>query len=252
MQDAIPKHASESVIPTYHAPSKKSKAQDITKLLNKLENMVGNVVSIHTIGRGTNLQVKRLYEVMNVCCVLGASIKLEGSSYQWLGLSRMHHKLESIFSQTEGEACKKSLVQIFNIGKSSTIEELTLNFIKLFFYLGTTELEIRDAVDLFASHGAKHQTILRRLYCITRLMKTIGIIDHPCHKAHFCLRVDINDLKKKYYQTHSIFSRNDPTSIIYLMNHVDNDFVDRIFVCRQEEFQSFLQNMRTYNFDEEK
>ncbi|OHT10596.1 hypothetical protein TRFO_19996 [Tritrichomonas foetus] len=218
------------------------KNQDLLSVIAMLESHIHKPMTIFSIGHNSNVSSKRLYEMMNVACVIGACRKCEGSLYIWQGVDKIKHRLIQLFAETEAEACQVDMAKMFKVKSPPSIEELTTKFLKLYFYLGKQSIEIRDAVLLFSANGSKSQTILRRLYCIANILATFQVIDHPHHRAQFIINIDVTLLAKHYYERNNPQKKMsiDVCNILTLLNHVGTNKLDKIYDQRQSSFTLYL------------
>ena len=216
------------------------KNQDLISIIKTLEESPSKPMTIFAIGHNSCISSKRLYELMNVACAIGACKKLEGTYYIWQGVDKINQRLVELYESAENEGSTKTLKEMFAVDEkvSPTIEELTTKLIKLYFYLGKHSVEINNVVTLFAANGSKSRTILRRLYCISNVLATFRIIDHPHHKAKFIINVNIDELAKRYYAklTKEIIPENCAT----LLSQPNMAYIHRIHKLRQKSFKDII------------
>jgi len=219
---------------------KENDSSQILKIFYSLDQKASRVMSIYEIGQGYGIPNKRLYETINIASVLGACTKHEGSLYTWHGLSSIHPALFHVFEELEAMATQKTLLEIFNIGKSPSMEELTLAFLRLCFYLGQPSISIQETTAFFSSFGGKRDSILRRVYCIARVMKLLGLIHHPHYRSDFVIKLSIKQMAKDYYESNLLKSDFMKFGKLFLLNHIDESIIDSIHEERHQIFRKYI------------
>ena len=219
---------------------KSNDSNQLMKIFYSLDQKTSKILSIFEIGHGFGIPNKRLYETINIVSVLGACTKHEGSLYTWHGLSRINKEIQKKYSELEQLSFNKSLSEIFNIGKSPSMEDLTLGFLRLCFFLGQSSINIQEVTTFFSSFGGKRDSILRRVYCIARVMKILGLIHHPHYRSDFIIKLNLKEMAKEFY--HSFFPHSNlfDTAKIFLLNKINDNFINDIHIQRQSLFQNFL------------
>jgi hypothetical protein len=143
---------------------------------DKISQTKGRFFSINEVCASTFVKRRSLYDFLSIASIFGICRKLSKDSFEWNGLQHVQETIENLRQNLEVEARISNLNQIFDCTLNSSIQSIAMSVIKLFLYLDTRFLDLRQVGKLFSQGRAKYKTMLRKLYTVASSLEIAGIV----------------------------------------------------------------------------
>ena len=125
-----------------------------------------------------------------------------------------------------------NLTTFFDCSLNSSLQNIALNVVKLFFYLNQNTLDLRMVAKLFARGATKYKTMLRKLYTVAAGLELSQIIGKTNKVAEIKFLHNLND--------------NSPNllDIMSMLNTNNNSTSDEEYRRRRSEFNDLTLDKR--------
>jgi hypothetical protein len=117
------------------------------------------------------------------------------------------------------------VAQIFDCTTNSSIQYIGLSVIKLFLYLDTKFLDLRQVGKLFSNGKTKYKTMLRKLYTVASSLEIAGIISRTSSVAEIKLNFSAKDKPER-----------SPMNVMSLLNTESELMNGQLYEARRKAF----------------
>ena len=183
---------------------------------------------------------RRFYDVLNVLEAVGCCEKINTEEILWLGLRNVPLHITKLAENNHIYDSNRTLKDIIPEGPCISISKVTEYLILSFLCLGTQKMDIKSLSNFFSTDDGKYKTTLCKLYQITHILESAGIVTKTDHIGEIYLRepyfIHIKDQKQKV-------EFDDPLSINQLLSRPAKCFNHNYIASRREEFKSRSQRV---------
>lgn len=222
-----------------------SSSEDISKL-SPINEMLALKTMIHDI----SLQKAKIYNLNELCnrygvkrrgfydfLSIGTVFKIcfrhTNDTFEWYGFEDTYKVLVQISQNVSKESQSKQIREYFDCSSNSSLQNLALNVVKLFFYLNTKFLDLRQVAKLFSQGTSKYKTMLRKLYTVAAGLELAEIIGKTNRVAEIKF---LHPIPCKTYA--------DPTDIMSMLNTKEELDAASNFEGRRKVFQAITFDRR--------
>lgn len=227
---------SPSPVGTLDDSSKISPINEMLALRTMIQDISNKSVKIYNLNELCNTYgIKRrgFYDFLSIGTVFKICYRHTNDTFEWYGFNETYKVLVYISQTVQKESMNKGIKEFFDCSANSSLQNLALNVVKLFFYLNTKFLDLRQVAKLFSQGTSKYKTMLRKLYTVAAGLELAEIIGKTNRVAEI-----------KFL--HPIPSRAfaDPTDIMSMLNTKEELDAESNFEGRRKIFQAITYDRR--------
>jgi len=121
--------------------------------------------------------VKRrgFYDFLSIGSIFNVCRRSSNDCFEWFGFDGTKDILEKVSVAVNQEQFS-DISRGFSCATNSSLNNISMNVIRLFFYLHVRFLDLRQVAKLFSLGGAKYKTMLRKLYTVATGLELSGIV----------------------------------------------------------------------------
>ncbi|OHT04960.1 hypothetical protein TRFO_27468 [Tritrichomonas foetus] len=229
------------IFPTEPIKSPLNDTALLKSIITSIECEGDNLLNMNTVCDKHKAKRRGLYDFLSIGSVFGICSKATPDSFRWHGLEKYKDEMPKIQAQVEQQAkAKYSLMHIFDCSFNSSLQNIALSVVKLFFYLNEDSLDLRQVGKLFSQGKTKYKTMLRKLYTVASSLEIVGIISKTSTVAEIKLKFP---LKKYSYQQNQQQSVINACSIMSLLNN-DKDVQQIDYEARRKEYHGIFEEKK--------
>lgn len=205
----------------------------ILKLIETCNKDTTEHYDMFKVASNLNFHKRRFYDVINVLEVIGVCVKLDTDTFLWNGLGNIRDTIHKI-AYTNGAFSKdESLAKIIPNEECISIGKVTEHFILCFIALQEQCLNIKKVSFFLSRDNCRAKTTLCKLYQITHVFESMGIITKTENTSEF-------RLADEYFISPEETSKqpDSPYSIDALLNRKYSFSQSDIIRKRKLEFQA--------------
>lgn len=202
----------------------------LKKVVYGIDSMHSCVYDLNKICLDNNIKRRGLYDFLSIASAFGICKKLSSDRFDWNGFTHLDRYIQNLAQQIECEARVRKMSDIFDCSSNASLQNIALNLIKLFHYLGVKYLDLRQVARLFAGKYAKYKTMLRKLYTISSSLEIAMIISKTTTSAEIKLNFSVKE--PEYRGAMDIMS---------LLNTKKELETESVYEKRRKEFENYNQ-----------
>ncbi|EAY11215.1 hypothetical protein TVAG_127220 [Trichomonas vaginalis G3] len=120
---------------------------------------------------------RRFYDAINILDAIGCCTRMDNDTFLWNGLSNVNTFIQHLVEQNSVYSEKQELAKILPEQDVINLKIMTQQFILCFIALQYQQLNIKEVSNYFSRNSDHFKTIVCKLYQITHVLTSIGIID---------------------------------------------------------------------------
>lgn len=210
------------------------------ELRNSIRNLVVHFESSKELEHGITdlakrfgIKRRRLYDIINVFEAIEFCEKSDLDKVRWHGRQNIMAFIQKIATDPELYNTTKSVCELFPVSCSVGISSLALSFLRMFYALGTSQIDIRDIAKFLSRGTTRYKSTLCKLYQISYILGSIDILVRNTNQA---CEVTLQEVFHKFIQKPAV---DDPTSLESLLNRREGRISNTIFANRINEIQKY-------------
>jgi hypothetical protein len=166
--------------------------------------------SIDSLAYEFGLKRRTLYEFITICCTFGICHRVSTNSVQWLGIDQSASVIGTLRQQARECGADDQLNEILASSIGSSVSEIALAIVKLFFLLRVQSLDIRKISCIFAQKKTKYKTMLRKVYTVAAGLEFAAIVKKTTVASEIRLRVPLDwNLERPQMNLRAILNTNE-------------------------------------------
>lgn len=118
---------------------------------------------------------KTLYDMMSIMIALGIATRISPTSYHWHGIDHIDNAISFVQQQSNSNLDDQPLETMFKCAKDASLGNLSLSLLKLFWFIGSDNLNLHSVASLFGQRDVRFSSILRRLVVIRSCLRVVGV-----------------------------------------------------------------------------
>lgn len=225
-----------------------SDSQKISHIVNYMETKLDSAkdrsqlkFSMRDLCDQFNIRRRVFYDFISILSEFSCCSKIFAEQFVWYGLRNANQCLIEIRNEMEryskDESIPDSELKLsMNCLNKTSLPHIAIALVKLFFYLNTKKLDLREACKfLISSDPKKYNTLLRKLYTVSSRLQVAGILTKTLNVAE----VKICD-----------FDPPQPNFTIQFRNLINTDEElanEQRFSMRRKEYDSVVSPKTTDN-----
>ena len=206
----------------------------IYKFVIESEKYHLNEINIDKTCNKYNFQKRRFYDVLNVLESIGYCTKISTEIVIWNGRSNIPKTFEKLQYAYKVNLMTSSLEDIFQGQQSIGISNLTIMFILCFLVMRVYSLDIKHVAMFLSRLNNRYKTTLCKLYQITHILESAGIISRSLVPCVFILNKDY----VRFVDIGKVRDEGNPLSIANLLN--DHSSINPELVIEQRRIEFFM------------
>ena len=213
----------------------------IQNLVRFLDESDATVFAISSLSRQFKIKRRRLYDIINIFEAIGFCKKTDLDTLVWTGRQNLEEVIREIGSDPIIYNPSYKLEDIFPCPCSVGVSSLATCFLKMFFALSTSFVDLRLVSQFLSRDTMRYRTTLCKMYQIAYVLTAIDVTSRTA-------QVGIVALNKPYSDAIQQGCDPDPTSLLSLLNRQGDTAAKNIFQNRQDELRasiSLLNEKRT-------
>ena len=219
MKDQAPKPS-----PINEMVALKAMVKEIAKSNSKVFNLNALCTSYGIKRRG-------FYDFLSIGQVFKICQRHSNDNFEWFGFSNTAGELEKIKKEVRS-SMNTPIKAFFDCSMNSSLQNIALSVVKLFYYLNQKTLDLRMIAKLFAQGPTKYKTMLRKLYTVAAGLELSEIIGKTNKVAEIQFLYPLQDVKPN------------PFDIMSMLNSRDDQVLEEIFQQRRNEFNELTIDRR--------
>jgi hypothetical protein len=132
--------------------------------------------SIDALAREFGMKRRPLYDFITVCCTFGICQRSSANFVQWFGIEQSGRVISALRKQAREQSADEQLHEILTSFVGSSVSEIAITVVKLFFLLRVHCLDIRKISRILAQTKTKYKTMLRKVYTVASGLEFAGIV----------------------------------------------------------------------------
>jgi hypothetical protein len=150
--------------------------QAISLLIGELDNRILQPVAIAALASRFSIKTRRVYDFVNVLSSLGCCRKSGYDHVIWLGRDHLPDCIRQLRNSREIENPDRSLSDLFPVTGCVGIGNLSVSLMLMFHALRVNHLDLRLVSNFFSRETQRYKSTLCKLYQITLLLCSAGIL----------------------------------------------------------------------------
>ena len=213
-----------------------SDSENISHIVHFIEVEPNKSFSVNKLCNDFKIKRRVLYDFVSILSEFGCCTKIYAEKFEWFGLSALNKKINDMKATFDKESRILKDNQIrdsFDCVTNTSLPQIAVCIIKLFFYLNVKTLDLREACKFFVMKDpAKYNTLLRKMYTVSSRLKVVGILSETLNTAeiHLC---------NFESQANNDSSNSRNVKINNLINTDQELKIEQIYSQRRKEFESF-------------
>ena len=210
----------------------------LKKLIDSIDIKPRKSMNVNELCNIYGVKRRGFYDFLSIASLFNICRRISNDSFEWIGFKDVQNIINEIYIETRSNN-NINLTDDFSCSSNSSLQNISLNVIKLFSYLGVKFLDLRQVAKLFSIGGAKYKTMLRKLYTVATGLELAGIICKTNKVAEIKLLYKISNLKKQI---------NSIKSLTLILNTEEELVEESIFENRRKSFNDLTKDPRNYIF----
>lgn len=226
----------------HHRESPANETAALKHLIRSISAFPPKIYSTNELSQQYNCKRRGMFDFLCVGNIFQVCRKISNENFEWLGYHNVKNVLISI-AQSQDVHSKSSVIEdVFDCVNTSSLSNLAFCVVKLFFFLNTECLDIRQISKLFSRNGAKYKAMLRKLYTVITGLELCEIVSRTNNVAEIKFR----------YPLSSFYEKKDTNllSINSMLNTTEDLEEENMFKARRSKFNNLTYDPRynTYRF----
>ena len=224
----IPKPKHEEV-PTKVSPVNEMLALKV--MVNEISKSKQKMFNLNDLCSTYGVKRRGFYDFLSIGSVFKICQRHTNDNFEWFGFKNTASELECIRHQVSSNPniCLKNF---FDCSLNSSLQNIALSVVKLFYYLNQKTLDLRMVAKLFAQGPTKYKTMLRKLYTVAAGLELSEIVGKTNRVAEIQFLYPLQEKKLN------------PMDIMTMLNSKEDQALEGIFQKRREEFNTLTCDRR--------
>ena len=218
------KEAAHKVSPINEMVALKAMVKEISKSNSKIYNL-------NTLCTTYGVKRRGFYDFLSIGQVFNICQKHSNDNFEWFGFSNANSVLEKIKKEARNTV-SVPIQAFFDCSLNSSIQNIAVSVVKLFFYLNQKTLDLRMIAKLFAQGSTKYKTMLRKLYTVAAGLELSEIIGKTNKVAEIRFLYPLQEVT------------TNPLDIMSMLNSRDDQILEELFQQRRNEFNELTFDQR--------
>lgn len=173
---------------------------------------------------------RRFYDAINILDAIGCCTRMDNDTFIWNGLSNVNTFISNLVEQNDVYSEKQELSSILPEQDVINLRIMTQQFILCFIALQYEQLNIKEVSNYISRNSDHFRTIVCKLYQITHVLTSVGIIDKTKKSGEYKLNESLIFPKSETY----------PYSIPALLKHqVPWNYCSKSIEKRRMEYRKY-------------
>ena len=202
----------------------KAMVQEISKSQTKIFNL-------NVLCNSYGIKRRGFYDFLSIGQVFKICQRHSNDNFEWFGFANTASALASIKKDVRNTHIA-SVKSFFDCSMNSSLQNIALSVVKLFYYLNQKTLDLRMVAKLFAQGPTKYKTMLRKLYTVAAGLELSEIIGKTNKVAEIKFLYPLQEMKPN------------PLDIMSMLNSKDDQILEEVYQRRREEFNDLTIDRR--------
>ena len=200
-------------------------------MVKEISHSNTQVFNLNALCNTYGVKRRGFYDFLSIGTVFKICQRHSNDNFEWYGFQNTSHELELIKKQIHSNP-NISLKSFFDCSLNSSLQNIALSVVKLFYYLNQKTLDLRMVAKLFAQGPTKYKTMLRKLYTVAAGLELSEIIGKTNKVAEIKFLYPLQDKKPN------------PMDIMSMLNSKEDQIQEELYQRRRAEFNDLTCDRR--------
>ena len=200
-------------------------------MVKEISKSNSKIFNLNVLCNSYGIKRRGFYDFLSIGQVFKICQRHSNDNFEWYGFGNTERELENIKKEVKG-AKDTSVKTFFDCSMNSSLQNIALSVVKLFYYLNQKTLDLRMVAKLFAQGPTKYKTMLRKLYTVAAGLELSEIIGKTNKVAEIKFLYPLQE------------SKPNPLDIMSMLNSKDDQMLEEVYKRRRNEFNDLTIDRR--------